>query len=169
MAKYRPSKGLEERIAAMIAPTVHDIAERVERTAAAYAPAVKEWRTQGDALVRREHRLADRQKRPANLRFKLESPRYDRGHYGVGAHQLLRFPRDPNGSPGLVINCRCYLAHTGELAAAIKAQQPIVSGKRVINPVTCDYEMAADSEFGTDEDPPARFLGRAAAEVAARL
>lgn len=54
----------------------------------------KQWLTSGGDTVRPEHAAANRQIVGVNDAF------------NVGG-ELLRFPGDPNGSPGNIINCRC--------------------------------------------------------------
>lgn len=56
----------------------------------------KQWRTQGDRLVRDSHVAAGRADP-----IPIDQP------YLVGG-QLLRFPADPSGAPGEVYNCRCF-------------------------------------------------------------
>ncbi len=53
----------------------------------------KWWMTRGDSKVRPEHVAADGQQAVD-------------GYFSVGG-ELLRYPKDPNGSPSNVINCRC--------------------------------------------------------------
>ena len=51
------------------------------------------WMTRGDSRVRPEHIAADGQEAVD-------------GYFSVGG-ELLRYPKDPNGSAGNIINCRC--------------------------------------------------------------
>lgn len=168
--RFTPRRGLDQRVAELVAPKIGEIAERVEVAARGFAPPEKTWVSRGDALVRKEHRKAHGQAVPENLRFVVDSPLYDRQHYGVGAQQLLRVPGDPDGSPGAVINCRCGIEVDPQgVARTINAGRPVVSGSRVTATVTCSHGRAAESEFGTAEDEPARFMGQAVSVVAAEL
>lgn len=56
------------------------------------------WVTQGDSRVRPAHAAADGQQVPLEKEF------------DVGG-ELLRYPRDPAGSAGNTINCRCWVEH----------------------------------------------------------
>ncbi|WP_431976083.1 hypothetical protein [Micromonospora haikouensis] len=170
MTSYRPKSGLEAAIARLIAPRVQQITEQVAEAARDNAPPTKTWKSQGDALVRPEHRAADGQEVPENLRFVVGSPAYDQQHYGAGPHQQLREPRDPEGTPGATVNCRCQTVSDPDgIARNIHAHPVTVSGSRIVGVVTCHGNRVVDSEFGTDKDDAARFMGRAIDEVARRL
>ncbi|MEU3455583.1 hypothetical protein ABZ671_18580 [Micromonospora sp. NPDC006766] len=170
MTRYRPKQGLEAAIARMIAPKVQHITDQVADAAQRNAPPTKVWVSKGDAVVRPEHREAHGQEVPDNLRFVVKSPEYDQHHYGAGPHQQLRKPRDPEGTPGLTANCRCEAVKDPDgIARNIHAHPVKVSGSRVEGHVTCHGHRVVDSEFGTDKDDAARFMGRALAEIARRL
>lgn len=169
-ARFVADRGLDSKVAVMVAPEVGDIADRVAEAAKRFAPPQKTWRSIGDALVRKEHRKADGQAIPGNLRYVVDSPLYDREHYGVGPTQLLREPRDPNGSPGATYNCRCRSAVDPEgVARTIDAGPPVVSGPRVQAKVTCTHERAHEAEFGNDVDDGAHFMSRGVSAVSAEL
>ncbi|XTZ13927.1 hypothetical protein ACQSSU_20735 [Micromonospora echinospora] len=170
MTGFRPQSGLEAAIARMIALRVQQIAEEVADAARRNAPPTKTWTSKGDALVRPEHREAHGQEVPESLRFVVRSPEYDRQHYGAGAHQQLREPRDPEGTPGATANCRCQAVRDPDgVARNIHVHPVTVSGTQVVAHVTCHGNRVVDAEFGTDEDEAARFMGRAVSEVARRL
>ena len=170
MTRYRPRPGLEEAIARLIAPRVQRITDDLADAARRNAPPTKTWVSKGDAVVRPEHREAHGQEQPDNLRFVLQSPEYDQHHYGAGPHQQLREPRDREGTPGLTENCRCQAVKDPDgIARNIHAHPVRVSGSRVEGTVTCHGHRVVESEFGTDKDEAARFMGRAVSEVARRL
>jgi hypothetical protein len=66
----------------------------------------KVWFTQGDSRVRPAHGRANGQSRFVSHRGWGGKP----GKFLVGGERL-RHPRDPVGSPGNVINCRCFLEY----------------------------------------------------------
>jgi hypothetical protein len=166
--RFTAAPRLDSVVARMIAPEVDRIAEQVASAAAKNAPLVKGWRTQGDALVRPWHRSANRQKAPANLRFIIDhSPR--KNIPKMPGSELLRFPRDPQAYYLQTKDCRCYLEWNHELAESIAADRAVAAGTRVSGKVSTTYPRAAESEFGTDNDPPARFMGRGIKDVAATL
>lgn len=170
MTRFTPAKGVGKRVAVLIVDDVEEIAKRVERAAKGFAPPQKTWRTLGDPAVRKEHRKADGQAIPGNLRYVVDSPLYDRQHYGVGPQQLLREPRDPSGSPGVTINCRCRSeVDPSGVSRTITAGPARISGARVVARVTCDHDRAHEAEFGNDVDDGARFMGRAVSVVSAEL
>ena len=59
---------------------------------------VKVWITQRDGRVRSAHVEADGQTVALEEPFKVDG-------------ELLRYPRDPAGSAGNTINCRCWVEH----------------------------------------------------------
>lgn len=153
----------------MIAPKLQEITDAVAETAREYAPPTKTWESVGDAVVRPEHRTAHGQEQPDNLRFVVDSPAYDRHHYGAGAQQRLREPRDPEGTPGVTINCCCQAVRDPDgIARSIHPHRVRVDGAVATGYVTCHGHRVVESEFGTDQDEPGRFMGRAASEVARR-
>lgn len=169
-SRFEPAAGLDAAVARMVAARVQAISQDVAEVAQRLAPGTKTWQARTDGEVRKEHRDAHGQEVPANLRFVLESSLYDQQHYGAGARQQLRFPRDPEGTPGQTINCRCELLNdpTG-LARGIRVEPARVSGARVLGRVVSVGPRVAEAEFGTDQDPAARYMGRALRQVAARL
>jgi hypothetical protein len=94
MAKFIPEPGLEEKLALMVAPHVHRIAQQVELEAKRLAPPTKSWVTVADDRVRPTHVAAQGQVVPGNLRFAINSMDWDRQHRGVGDKTYMRAPRD---------------------------------------------------------------------------
>lgn len=168
--RFVANRAVAGKVAVMVAPDVGDIAERVAEAAKRFAPPQKTWKTIGDALVRKEHRKANNQAIPGNLRYVIDSPKYDREHYGVGAQQLLREPRDPNGSPGITINCRCRSQIDPDgVSRTISAGPPVVTGAQVQAKVKCTHKRAHEAEFGNDVDEGAHFMSRAIDAVSVEL
>ncbi|MBM0201915.1 hypothetical protein JNW90_01430 [Micromonospora sp. STR1s_5] len=168
--QFRPRKGLEQVVARMVARRVQAITDQVAEAAKDHAPPTKTWRSRGDDAVRPEHRDADGQEVPANLRYVLDSPDYDRAHYGAAAKQQLRHPRDRDATPGLTAQCRCTETEDPEgLSRGIEAHMVEVRGAVVVGHVTSIGPRVVDAEFGTAEDDPARYMGQAVRDVAARL
>lgn len=62
----------------------------------------KVWMSRRDSKVRHSHRQADGQVRRYDETFSI-------GRDDGGPDDEMRFPRDPRGSDGNVINCRCFL------------------------------------------------------------
>ena len=168
--RFVAARGLDTKVAVMVAPEIGDLADRVERAAKAFAPPVKEWHTVGDAKVRPWHKSAPRLNDggvPENLRFKLEhSPRTYRNYHPPG-YELLREPRDPSAHWTQTRDCRCMMTFNDALARSIKAGPAIVTGATVRAVVSTDFPRAAESEFGNDVDHGAHFMRRAISLVAA--
>jgi hypothetical protein len=170
VSRFKDRSGLDAIVARMVADRVQQITEQVAEAARDNAPGTKTWTSRGDALVRPEHREAHGQEVPENLRFVVRSPEYDQQHYGAGEHQQLREPRDPDGTPGAVINCRCQaVVDPDGIARNIHAHPVTVAGTVVTGHVTCTGNRVVDAEFGTDKDDAARFMGRAVSDIARRL
>lgn len=168
--RFVANRGVAGKVAVMIAPEVHDLAERVAEAAKRFAPPEKTWKSMGDPLVRKEHRKADGQAIPGNLRYEVDSPLYDRQHYGVGPVQLLREPRDPSGSPGITYNCRCRSEiDPGGVSRTISLGRLIVTASEVSEQITCTHHRAHEAEFGNDVDEGAHFMKRAVDIVGAGL
>jgi hypothetical protein len=167
--RFEPAAGLDAAVARLVAARVHAISQDVAEAARRLAPGTKTWQARTDGQVRKEHRDAHGQVVPTNLRFVLDSSLYDQQHYGAGPRQQLRFPRDPDGTPGQTINCRCEVLNdpTG-LARGIRVEPVRVAGTRVLGRVVSGGPRVAEAEFGTDQDPAARYMGRAARQVATR-
>ena len=165
-ARLRP--GLEREVAArLVAPVVDRFADAVRDKAREHAPDARVWRAQGDDRVRPTHREADGQTIPANLRFLVRTPDYDRVHHDPHEWQLLRAPRDrEGGSPGNVIECRCSTETLPGLIARHVERGPVaVTGTRVRARVSVRFPRIVESEYGTDKDRAARFMGRAARDA----
>jgi Phage Mu protein F like protein len=170
MARFEPAPGLNERVARLVAPRVQKAADEVSEQWKANLPPEHEWVTMADALVRKTHRSAHGQKVPGNLRFVLDSPEYDRRHYGCGAQQQLRAPRDrEGGTPGNTYNCRCQMKVSPEaIKQHVEVGRAVVSGAKARASVELRYPRIVESEYGTDKDEPTRAMGRALRDVAAR-
>lgn len=164
MGRFTPRPGLDAIVAERFGrPAIARVLDMLQDEAQRRAPAVRVWITQRDERVRRTHFLTDEQLVPDNLRFKL--PKAD----GTG-HDLARHPRDPDLPIEQRIHCRCddpKIEHL--LAESIHTSDVRVEGNRAHGQVYTDFHRAAESEHGTDKDQPARFMGGALDEVAARL
>lgn len=170
MARFQPVPDLEQKIAAQIAaPAVRRLLVDMARLAAGYAPPVKVWHTEGDSRVRPWHVGADGQQCPDNLRFAVpHSPRqgHQAHHWQV---EMLRYPRDPTAYYLQVVDCRCQTSQNDGLADSIRVDgPPEVSRAKVTGSVSTGFPRAAESEYGTSEDAPARYMRRALAEVRLR-
>ncbi|MER5482647.1 hypothetical protein ABT024_05435 [Streptomyces sp. NPDC002812] len=175
MAKFHVAPGLEERLATLIAPKVHEIAREVERQAKVLAPPTKKWITVADDKVRPTHRAAHGQERPENLRFEINSMRWDQQHRGLGPITYMKAPLDESSrAVANLKNCRCQ-AHTipDGIARNISTLPPVVSGSTVTVKVVARGEWVVAAEVGTLypgglEAKGAYYMARAAAMVAAR-
>ncbi len=155
----------------VVRPRMDDILDMLLRSAQQNAPDVKIWVTMRDDRVRLSHERTDGQAIPANLRFKV--PKVNTGddindvRFG---HDLARYPRDPSLPIGNRINCRCSAQQAPHmLRQSLHRTQVTVTGTRVEGSVYTDFPRAAESEFGTTEDAPSRFMAKALQEVAIRL
>lgn len=166
---------LDDRLAVWSAPHVARLADKAKESAAAAAPGVKVWQTAFDALVRPWHVSAHGQSTPANLRYALDhSPR--QGHqYPPPKHprwgeryshetEYLREPRDPTAYYLQVQACRCFQETNNRLGESFNRTEVVVSGSHARCEVYTRYPRAAESNFGTADDTPARFM-----EIGARL
>jgi len=176
MGSFTPVPGLEELVAAMVAPEVQRIADRVTNAARQFAPPTKTWVSMGDDRVRKTHVQTHGQEVPDNLRFAVPSMDWDRKHRGVGPTTYMRFPKDETSrAVANLKNCRCVprLDPQG-IAKGINASQVTVAGKVVRVRVVCEGNLVVESEFG-DVYPGgliakgAHFMARATAAVAAVL
>lgn len=154
---------LDQVVAARFArPAVDRIRDEVVEEARRRAPAAKTWVTMQDERVRGTHVETDGQMIPANLRYQLPSVR------GAG-YDLAREPRDGALPIEQRINCRCVSFENPEvLAQSIRSGPSELRGTNVQAEVDTRFHRAAESEFGTSEDPAARFMRDALREVAAR-
>ncbi|MFJ4880065.1 hypothetical protein ACIP93_33325 [Streptomyces sp. NPDC088745] len=175
MAKFTPAQGLEEQLARMLAPDVRRIAHQVEIEAKRLAPPTKRWVTVGDDRVRPTHIAANGQEVPGNLRFKLNSMRWDIEHRGVGAHTYMLEPLDRTSRAiANLKNCRCSAHREPDgIARHINTGQPVVAGKKVTVTVSVQAPMVVEAEVGTVYPGNLRaegtyFMSRAAGIVAAR-
>jgi hypothetical protein len=144
-------------------PLITRVLDMLQDAAKGNAPAVKVWVTMQDERVRPSHREADAQAVPANLRFILENPR-------TGKRSLCQHPRDPDLPEEERINCRCSDPSLPLLLAeSIHKTDVSLEGTKVHGKVLTDFPRAAESEFGTGEDPAAHFMTNALRDVALRL
>lgn len=178
-ARFTAVPGLDEKVAWMVAPEVHKVAQEVERTARRLAPPTKQWVSMGDNLVRDTHREAHAHPAiPGNLRFAVRGQPWDIEHgLSPGVDYLLE-PKDT--STGLPIDsvqhvhCRCVAAlNPTAIAEKVRAGPYQVYGATVRVAVTCTAYKIVECEFG--ETYPTgvtaegtRFMSRAAAKVAGR-
>ncbi|MFB8026019.1 MULTISPECIES: hypothetical protein [unclassified Streptomyces] len=175
MAKFHPEPGLEQKLALFLAPQIHEIAREVERQAKVFAPPTKKWVTVGDDKVRPTHVSANGQEVPANLRFKVQSMRWDRVHRGVGPTTYMKAPRDESSrAVANIKNCRCHAASIPDgISRLINTGPPVVVGSTVTVKVVAEGEWVVPAEIGTVypgnlEAKGAYYMARAAAAVAAR-
>lgn len=188
MGTFKPKRGLEQKVALMVARPLERIAEQVEREAKVLAPGTKEWVSKLDAKVRHTHRAPSGhgQVVPENLRFALDSMSWDITNRGVGPKTYMTAPRDQTGGAYInagegsqpLNNCRCTLRLDPQgVAKLISHEQPVISGKRVSVKVVCEGNLVVPAEFGTEYPagvygtataPGARFMQTAAAMVAAQ-
>jgi hypothetical protein len=171
---FTPDRDLNERVAAMIAPTVTKVAAQLARTARApgYAPATKRWQSREDERVRPEHTRTARDNTdvPANLRFVVHTDKWEIEHRSVPPRQLAHAPRDPALSIGSRINCRCRsIQDVAGIRRTISAQPAVVRGSTVTAEVVCTHPRAQGAEFGEGIDSGTRFLGRALRDTVARM
>ncbi len=103
MAKFKPAKGLDRKVARMAASAVDDVAREVERRARAGAPGTKTWHSHHDGRTRPSHVAADGQEIPENLRYELMTDAYDRGGENRGARNpAMRAANSPVGATYLM-------------------------------------------------------------------
>jgi len=148
------------------------------------APRAKTWVTARDEHVRPSHVSTDRQTIPDNLRYQLPRMIYLRkgrdehgrainpggGYSETGGYDLAREPRDPKLPDDQRVRCRCQSVPLPDaVARSIHSTETLVLGSRVRAEVETWFNRAAESEFGTAEDTPARFMAGGAREAAARL
>lgn len=175
-AKFTPVPDLDELIATMAVDEVTAVARDVSNEAKRLAPALKEWNSMEDGRVRREHRKAEGQLRPMNLRFELDTHPWDREHRGLGESTFLLYPRDQS-DPRVIVNlrnCRCWLVVDPDgIARMVHYRRAQVSGTSVKAMAYASGEWVVETEFGDVYDggqvvEGSRFMGRAASSVAQR-
>ncbi len=169
MAEFRAAKGLEKLAAKLVVDQVTQITRDLRDAARDNAPPSKTWITQGDERVRPEHRKANNQEVPENVRYQVKTPKYDMEHYDPHEYQLLKYPRDEeNGTPGNVENCRCFENINPEGVRQnihfLRAQQ---KGDKVTGSVNAKFNRIEESEYGANGEPGLRFMGRALQQIAA--
>ncbi|MFD3815114.1 hypothetical protein ACFWRZ_08610 [Streptomyces rubiginosohelvolus] len=175
MAKFTANPALEQELAALIAPHIHEIGREVERQAKVFAPPTKRWITVADDHVRPTHVAAHGQEVPDNLRFKINSMKWDRDHRGVGALTYMKAPRDESSrAVANIKNCRCHAQSIPDgISRNIRTLPPVITGSTVTVKVIATGEWVIPAEIGTLypgnlEAKGAYYMARAAAAVAAR-
>lgn len=175
MAKFHVEPGLEQKLAQLIAPKIHEIAREVERQAKVFAPPTKKWITVADDKVRPTHVAAHGQEVPANLRFKINSMQWDMQHRGLGPITYMKEPRDSSSrAVANIKNCRCHAQSIPDgISRNIRTLPPVVAGSTVTVKVVAEGDWVVEAELGTLypgnlEAKGAFYMRRAAAVVAAR-
>lgn len=175
MAKFHVEPGLEQKLAVMLAPKVHEIAREVERQAKVFAPPTKQWITVGDDKVRPTHVAAHGQEVPDNLRFAVNSMRWDRQHRGVGEKTYMKAPRDETSrAVANIKNCRCHARSIPDgISRNISTLPPVITGSTITVKVVARGRWVVPAEVGTVYPgnlvaKGAFYMARAAAAVAAR-
>ncbi|MER7759467.1 hypothetical protein [Streptomyces sp. NPDC097619] len=175
MARFRVAPGLERKLAALVAPKVHAIAREVERQAKIFAPPTKKWITVADDKVRPTHVAAHGQEVPDNLRFRVNSMRWDREHRGLGPITFMKGPRDESSrAVANLKNCRCHAVQIRDgIARHINTRPPVITGSTVTVKVVATGPWVVPAEVGTLypgnlEAKGVYYMARAAAAVAAR-
>jgi hypothetical protein len=154
----------------MVAPQITRLARLVEEAAQVAAPPEKVWTTQGDNLVRRWHRTANRQAVPDNLRFTLDSPLWSQENEGTGPTEMGRYPGDEALSYLNTVYCRCFLTYVPDgVSRTIAAEPAKASGTTVRALVRCTHRLAVNAEFGNDEDQGVRFMAAGVRHAALRI
>jgi hypothetical protein len=183
MTRIALNGGLDQMVAARFArPVVSRLSGQVEHEARILAPAGKAWLTYEDERVRPAHVVADGQMIPGNLRYKLRKQVYVRGggrgrRPSIPGHTVLtsgfvlgRVPRDESLPIDQTAECRCESVDLpGVVARTIHARSVVQAGTRVSAEISCGFNRAAESEFGTSGDIPARFMSGALRVVAIRF
>lgn len=151
MARFTPARGLEEKLAQMLAPHVYRVAQQVEVEARRLAPPTKRWVTMGDDHVRPTHVAAQGQVVPGNLRFEVNSMAWDRRHRGLGKSTYMLAPRDQTSrAVANIKNCRCTTHKDPQgISRHINTGQPVVTGKKVTVTVVAQGPMVVEAEVGT--------------------
>ncbi|MEU7228930.1 hypothetical protein [Streptomyces chrestomyceticus] len=172
---FHVEPGLEQKLAQLIAPKLHEIARQVERQAKVFAPPTKKWITVADDKVRPTHLAAHDQEVPDNLRFKIISMDWDRRHRGVGEFTYMKAPGDESSrAVANLKNCRCHARSIPDgISRNIRTLPPVVTGSTVTVKVVAEGEWVVPAEIGTVypgnlEATGTYFMARAAAAVAAR-
>ncbi|MFE2723902.1 hypothetical protein [Kitasatospora sp. NPDC059327] len=174
MARFEAVPGLEELVAAMVAPEIGRIADEVADRAKRLAPPTKQWVTVADDRVRHTHVQTEGQSVPNNLRFKVPSMDWDRRHRGLGAHTYMKAPRDQTSrAVANIKNCRCHtMLDPVGISRGINSGPPIVAGNHVTVTVVCEGDLVVQAELG-DVYPGglvaagAHFMARATRAVSA--
>ena len=151
MAKFKPARGLETALAAMLAPHVQRVARLVEVEAKRLAPPTKRWVTMADDKVRPTHVTAQGQVVPGNLRFSINSMDWDRKHRGVGPKTYMRHPGDESSRAiANIRNCRCTTYEDPHgISRHINTGEPVVTGKKVTVTVAAEGPWVVEAEVGT--------------------
>lgn len=184
-ARFEAVAGLDEMVAQMVAPEVRKVALRVERRAKQTAPPAKRWVSMLDNDVRDTHQIAHGQVVPGNLRFQLEGREWDRqrGITAPDGNDYFYEPRDTSTGHTLETAqnagpCRCQAAlMPTAIAQAIKTERMSVYGTEIRVLVSCEFVQIVACEFGDSyptrsgeiHEDGTRFMGKAAACVAATM
>lgn len=165
MAGFTPRPGLDATIAARYAyPAVDRALDSIQRHAQVKAPGVGVWLTAMDDRVRPSHRDAHGQEVPDNLRFRLPKAT------GMPGVDLARAPRDPDLPAANREECRCQVGTLPDaLKRSIHRTPALLAGTRVSGECYTEFPRAAESEFGTDGDEAAHFMGDALRETAREI
>lgn len=185
MARFVTGRDLNARIAATVGRrAVERLKDQVRDGARRRAPEAAVWVTMFDERVRYSHAETHDQTIPGNLRFKLPEMIYIRKGRGAdgkalnpaggwtptGGVDLARKPRDPALPAHQRENCRCLRTAIPQgVARTIHAGPTVVTGPRARAEVYTRFPRAAESEFGTSEDVPARFMSGGTADARAHL
>jgi hypothetical protein len=175
--KVTLTPGLAELVAArVVVPAVNRIGRAAADAAKQNAPGTKLWQTMEDSRVRPEHRRANQQEIPENLRFTVKSHPWDQKHRGLGEFTYMLAPRDESSRAVVnLINCRCWpVVNPDGIADLVTWEEAEAAGKRVRGTVVCEGNLVVQAEYG-DVYPGGLvvdgtwFMHRAAVDVAARL
>lgn len=173
-------RDLGQVTARMAVPVIARLADEVADEARRRAPSAKIWISRDDGRVRPAHVKAHGQTIPDNLRYKLRNQVYIRGG-GRGSnisgetvlapgYVLARRPRDASLPDDQKANCRCLsITMRGLIGRRIVTGPAVAVGSRASAQVSVRFLRIVESEFGTDRDRAARFMGGAVDTVAARL
>ncbi|GAA2691962.1 hypothetical protein [Nonomuraea recticatena] len=163
MARVRLTSGLTQKIAALVASRVDEVADEVASNARAGAPDGKVWQTDADEQVRPSHAEAHGQLIPDNVPFRLPRMQYVNKGRGRNANpaggwtklpgwDLGDRPRDEQLPFHQVVNCRCRkIDLPGAVAATVTTSPARPSGRTVAASVSVAFPRVAESEYA-DQD-----------------
>lgn len=182
MARFEAAPGLEQLVAAMVAPEVRQIAVEVQQAAQRREPGRKTWVTMADGRVCASCRPMHGVTIPTNAMFEVPAFPWETQHRGTRWVYFKEPPRPLPGQEGLAPiwfekhqhQCRCRAVPAEGYDAGITTSAPNVAGSRVTATVSAVGDGIMVAEFGSAYGggrfpaPGTRFLGGAAAEVANR-